>query len=106
MNSEDYIYHCVDIMNADKNLSDETKILMFVEYGRKLLKEKEQENGNGWLKYPENRPTSYGRYEVFRAGCNKQHYETWNNTGWAYNNNDITHYRFIVNPSNFKQTET
>jgi uncharacterized protein YpuA (DUF1002 family) len=43
-------------------------------------------------------PTEYGRYEVYRAGCKKQHYETWNNTGWAYNNNDITHWRNIISP--------
>ena len=44
------------------------------------------------------KPTEYGKYEVYRAGCEKQHYETWNNTGWAYNNNDITHWRDIIPP--------
>lgn len=53
---------------------------------------------NEWKKYPEERPADYGRYEVYRAGCDKQHYETWNNTGWAYNNRDITHWRPIVKP--------
>lgn len=55
---------------------------------------------NPWYPYPALRPEAYGRYEVYRAGCNKQHYETWNNTGWAYNNTDITHFRKIITPFN------
>jgi hypothetical protein len=51
-----------------------------------------------WLKYPENKPKEYGKYEVYRAGCKKQHYEIWNNLAWAYNNNDITHFRKIITP--------
>ena len=51
-----------------------------------------------WKPYPKERPADYGKYEVYRAGCDKQHYETWNNTGWAYNNRDITHWRPIVKP--------
>lgn len=53
---------------------------------------------NTWKKYPDERPAEYAKYEVFRLGCKKQHYETWNNTGWAYNNNDITHWRHIMSP--------
>ena len=45
-----------------------------------------------WAKYPNTRPTEYGRYLVYRAGCKKMQFETWNNTGWAYNNKDITHW--------------
>lgn len=45
-----------------------------------------------WATYPENKPVEYGRYLVYRKGCKKMHFETWNNTGWAYNNNDITHW--------------
>lgn len=41
----------------------------------------EEEKPNPWRKYPNERPTEYGKYEVYRAGCKKQHYETWNNTG-------------------------
>lgn len=51
-----------------------------------------------WNKYPENKPKDYGTYLVYRKGCNKKHFETWNNTGWAYNNNDITHWAEIENP--------
>ena len=51
-----------------------------------------------WNKYPDVKPTEYGHYEVFRAGVDNQHYETWNNTGWAYNNRDITHWRNKVRP--------
>lgn len=51
-----------------------------------------------WKKYPDEKPTEYGEYLVHRKGCNKTHFETWNNTGWAYNNNDITHFTKIINP--------
>lgn len=51
-----------------------------------------------WLKYPENKPTEYGKYWVYRNGCNKQHYEVWNTCGWAYNNNDITHFMPLGHP--------
>ena len=52
-----------------------------------------------WKKYPEEKPTEYGTYIVYRKGCDKQHFETWNNTGWAYNNNDITHWSKVLNPT-------
>lgn len=48
---------------------------------------------NEWKEYPKERPKEYGDYWVYRAGCDKQHKEVWNNTGWAYNNNDITHWK-------------
>ena len=37
--SKEYLFRCLDIMKADKNLSEETKIIMFVEYARLVLKE-------------------------------------------------------------------
>jgi len=39
VSSEEYIYHCLDILKADK-VSEQTMILMFLEYGKILLKEK------------------------------------------------------------------
>ena len=56
-----------------------------------------------WNEYPTFKPQKYGKYEVYRAGCNKQHYATWNGTGWAYNNNDITHWREIIKPIKCEQ---
>lgn len=51
-----------------------------------------------WNIYPHTKPTKYGRYLVYRKGCDKIHFETWNNTGWAYNNNTITHWLEIKKP--------
>ena len=51
-----------------------------------------------WNNYPETKPVNYGRYLVWRKGCEKLQFETWNNTGWAYNNNDITHWALITPP--------
>jgi hypothetical protein len=86
-------------MKADPTLSEETKIIMFVEYARLVTEESMPTN---WIKYNWNdidsRPTTTGRYEVYRKGCKKQHYETWNGIGWESNNKDISHYRFIKPP--------
>lgn len=97
--SNQHLYHCLDVMKADSNLSEETKIIMFVEYARLVVEESMPTN---WIKYNwndiESRPKQYGRYEVYRKGCDKQHYETWNGSGWAYNNNTITYFRVIKPP--------
>jgi dihydrofolate reductase len=53
----------------------------------------------GWVRMVDDKPKEYGKYEVYRAGCKKQQYQTWNNTGWAYDNKDITHWRRIVPPT-------
>lgn len=61
-----------------------------------------QDRRDKWISYDwnnlESRPKEYGRYEVYRKGALKQHYETWNGSGWASNNGDITHYRTITPP--------
>jgi len=55
-------------------------------------------NEPDWIPYDfkiiESRPKEYGRYWVYRK-ADKQHYEIWNGNGWAYNNNDITHYMLL-----------
>ena len=98
-NSNQHLYRCLDIMKLDSNLSEQTKIIMFVEYARLVVNESTPTN---WVKYNfkdiESRPKEYGRYEVYRQKCGKQHYETWNGNGWSSNNNDITHYRIIKPP--------
>ena len=38
------------------------------------------------------RPKEYGRYLVYRESNEKIHFETWNGSGWAYNNKTITWY--------------
>lgn len=93
--SSDYLYRCLDIMKADPNTSEETKIIMFVEFSRLCVEESKYSE---WHSVKERKPTEYGVYEVYRAGAKKQHYEVWNNTGWAYNNKDITHWRDIKAP--------
>ncbi len=97
--SSEYLYRCLDVMKADPNLSEESKIIMFVEYSRLVS---EETKSSEWIKYNWNdvssRPTVTGKYEVYRKGCDKQCYERWNGSGWAYNANDITHYRVIKPP--------
>lgn len=92
--SNEYLNHCLDVLEADKYISEATRIIMFTEYARLVVAESNQPL---WKSVKE-RPIKYGRYEVYRAKCEKQHYETWNGIGWASNNNDITHYREIVKP--------
>lgn len=40
--SDDHIYRCIDIIQADKNVSDQTIILMFLIYKDLILKEYEK----------------------------------------------------------------
>ena len=58
----------------------------------------EQVLDNEWLQYPENTPANYGRYEIYRQGCNKQHYLTWNGVTWSSDGNTVTHFRAIEKP--------
>ena len=55
-----------------------------------------------WINYDwkiiETRPTQAGRYLVYRQKCDKWHSEVWNGSGWASNNNDITHYMIVEIP--------
>ena len=41
-----------------------------------------------WMSYPENRPPCYGKYLIERKD-GKIHWETYNGTGFAYNNTVI-----------------
>jgi hypothetical protein len=45
----------------------------------------------------ETRPTAYGKYLICRKD-GKIHWETWNGSGWAYNNNEIRYWAVIVPP--------
>lgn len=51
-----------------------------------------------WNTYPENRPKEYGKYFVCRKD-GKVHWETWNGSGWAYNEKVITHWREVKSPT-------
>ena len=55
-----------------------------------------------WIEYKfvevKTHPPKHGRYLVYRQKCDKWHQEVWNGTGWASNNNDITHYINVVTP--------
>lgn len=56
-----------------------------------------------WQKYNFNdissRPKLTGKYFIHRKD-GKVHWETWNGSGWAYNNTVITHYMQIKLPIN------
>ena len=58
-------------------------------------------NVGGWVAYdwhkPETRPKAYGKYFVHRKD-GKVHWETWNGSGWAYNETVITHWQKIEPP--------
>lgn len=93
--SSQHLYRCLDTMKADPNISEETKILMFVEYAKLVT---EESKSNEWFSMREKKPTEHKTYEVYRQGSNKQHYSVWNGLVWAYNNKEITHWREIKSP--------
>ena len=45
LNSTDYALRCATTIKADPNISEQTLIIMFLEYGKKLLTEKDKPNG-------------------------------------------------------------
>lgn len=45
----------------------------------------------------ETRPTEYGKYLICRKD-GKIHWETWNGSGFAYNNNEIRFWAVIMPP--------
>jgi len=49
--SEQYLYRCIETMKADPALSDETKILMFIEYARLVVEEKKYTTQAGANRY-------------------------------------------------------
>ncbi len=63
-----------------------------------LLKNQKTHN---WIKYswgnPISHPPAYGNYFVHRKD-GKVHWEIWNGSGWAYNENVITHWAKITKP--------
>src|ERR1017187_10602630 len=98
-----YVYEKHKLLTPAEKLSNSNNLGKLIiqameEYHSQFTKQISE----GWKDYDWNninsRPKEYGRYEVFRQGADKQHYETWNGSGWASNNNDITHYRKIVKP--------
>ena len=73
-NANDYLFHCLDVLKADKGVSENTIIIMFMQYARLA-------SNDGWVRYnwsnKASRPKESGRYEVYREGAKKQHYEVW-----------------------------
>lgn len=49
-----------------------------------------------WIKYnwedKKSHPPTAGRCLIYRAKCDKMHFEQWNGSGWASSNNDCTHW--------------
>jgi hypothetical protein len=81
--------------------------ICFKEYDLDILKEEIRGNNtkyvaaNNWVAYKfsivSSRPKEYGQYIIHRKD-GKVHLETWNGSGWAYNENVITHYMEITKP--------
>lgn len=55
-----------------------------------------------WIKYDwfdlKSRPPKSGRYLIYRAKCDKLHFEQWNGSGWASSNNSCTHWCEVQRP--------
>ena len=61
-----------------------------------------------WVKYDwkniQSRPPKPDKYFVCRKD-GKVHWETWNGSGWAYNEKSIKYYALITIPAEFRNTE-
>ena len=55
-----------------------------------------------WVRYSwedkDSHPPKAGKYWIYRQGCNKQHSEQWNGSGWSSSNNDCTHWQPLPQP--------
>ena len=55
-----------------------------------------------WVSYSwedkDSHPPKYGMYWIYRQGCDKQHPEVWNGSGWSSSNNDCTHWMPLPQP--------
>lgn len=75
---------------------------LMVELTLEIKKYAEQFESHRWIKYDwlelDSRPKTYDKYFVRRKD-GKVHWETWNGSGWAYNEKVITHYAIITTPS-------
>lgn len=88
-NGEFSHYHCIDADTGEVLWSSDP--LETMAGGQKI------KDYDGWIPYwPHSkcRPTTTGKYFVQRKD-GKVHWETWNGLGFAYNNNEITHFREI-----------
>jgi len=60
-----------------------------------------------WIVYDWNdklsRPPAPGRYLIYRKKCNKMHFEMWNGNGWAYSNNDCSHWCEVFPPCTYEK---
>ncbi len=78
-------------------------ILRLVYKKTRSKKSNETFNPDTWIKYNfmdlEKRPKQSGKYFVHRKD-GKMHWETWNGSGFAYNDNSITYFRNILPPPN------
>lgn len=68
-----------------------------------LKAEAERFKDEQWVTYNwdniESRPPTSGRYLIYRAKCDKMHFEQWNGSGWSSSNNDCTHWRQPLQPT-------
>lgn len=55
-----------------------------------------------WVEYdwnnPATHPPEYGRYLIYRKGCDKMQFEVWNGSGWASSNRDCSHWSLFDPP--------
>ncbi len=77
-------------------------LVILMLFAPKRAKQIIDSNPDEWIKYNfmslENRPKESGKKYFVHRKDGKLHWETWNGTGFAYNNNSITHFRNILPP--------
>jgi hypothetical protein len=91
--SNDYLYRCLDVLNADKSLSEATLIIMFKQYAEMYCQEKKFMK---W-KTSENKPKKIGKYLVHKLK-GKVGLESWNGENWVNDEDLITHWAVISLP--------
>ncbi len=57
-----------------------------------------EQHGGGWISVDDETPTEYGKYWVYNASSDKCYKCVWNNTSWAYQGKQITHWQPLPEP--------
>lgn len=95
--SNDYLLRCAATIKADPNISEDTIILMFVEYKKKLMEEVINLPLSAFFPYPQIKPVRVGVYEVYKKD-GKQFYEKFDSKRFVFNDTEIIHWRHILSP--------
>jgi hypothetical protein len=93
--SNEYLLRCLDVFKADKNVSEETFIIMFTEYAKYKVEEKIKEY-KSWRLMTE-KPKNVGRYLVMKKS-RAVSFANFNGVNWGFITEELLFWANITPP--------